>query len=58
MHPDSPSDSDRLAQAIDESRRLIADSKRFLERASGAWVYGTWRAPWKPRPRTPAPDPD
>ncbi len=38
MHPESPSESERLARAIEETRRLLDESERILHEASGAFV--------------------
>ena len=38
MYPESPSESERLARAIDETKRLLDESERILQEASGAFV--------------------
>ncbi|MUV14657.1 hypothetical protein [Noviluteimonas gilva] len=38
MNPESPSEIERLARAITETRRLLEQSERILQEASGAFV--------------------
>ena len=38
MTPESPGEIERLARAINETRRLLEESERILQEASGAFV--------------------
>ena len=38
MYPEPPSESDRLANAIDETRRLLDETERLLAEKSGEFV--------------------